>query len=141
MRGLARKATVTSASSSSSELIGEGDKLSGYVAAMRDIAALVESTSCLPPKPRCRSKGIVFSPSRIDVEAVTRRHTKPCFGCGCIPTGYRMTVDVGSGMRARTEAYCRTCGANYLRLRMVDLARGLYVLETTRPLCVRHGLI
>ncbi len=108
---------------------------------MTDIANLVVSTAYLPSKPRCRSLGIVLAPTRIDVEEVGPRHTKPCLECSSIPIGYRLMVNVGSGMRAKSVAYCRTCGANFLRLRLVDIARGIRVLETQRSMCVRHALV
>jgi hypothetical protein len=134
---------VNCASSSTND---DAPKLTDYAGAMSIIAELADASKLLPGKPRVRSLGIVLSPMKMELQPVNNRQHKACIDCGQMPQRNRLVCTLGSGRSVQIEVRCEEHAANFLRLRMVDLARAVALLtdhhhKLPAKFSVRHGMV
>ena len=62
-----------------------------------------------------RKPGLWLPPTRVEVEAVTARHKKPCSECKCEVEERRLKIVRGTGRHAVTLILCMGCGIDHLR--------------------------
>jgi len=80
-----------------------------------------------------RKPGLFLPPTRVEVQDVNKRMSRPCSVCGAaIPGGRRLVVAVGSARSARAYVLCPRDGDAYLERMSIEAQRARIHLRGDR---------
>jgi hypothetical protein len=78
-----------------------------------------------------RKPGLWISALSIEVEDVVKAHKKPCYNCGRVPVGRRLSLSQGSGRSTISAVLCVECGSCVLKLLKDEALRAVEFLDSS----------